>query len=241
MKSYYKLKHLPEVIPTALPSFWNVSENKQIVEGKIHKSLEIEPTETMGGMNYKLIIAGGGYNKARCTDKLIKAMTLLPENYILVFTGMNSDSKKLDEFKLKTEIRGIAHRIVNLGYLEYNELLTLFSISDAGVLLYKNDGIGNFYQCPGRLTEYLNAGLKFITSNFTGLELLCCKYNIGIPVNPESTKEIAKGLIELCERDSKKLDLDRFRLKELSRTLFSYNNQAEKLYEFIIDNHKMNG
>ena len=81
-----------------------------------------------------------------------------------------------------------------MPFVPFKQLLEYAVNADIGILLYPNDRIGNFYQCPERLTEYAACRLPLVTSNFPVLENLVLKFGIGKTCNPCDASEIAQAV-----------------------------------------------
>jgi glycosyltransferase involved in cell wall biosynthesis len=96
----------------------------------------------------------------------------------------------MDRFKLR-------ERVVRLPRCGFADMLSWSVNADAGVLLYRNNDLGNFFTAPGRLTEYLACGLPVIGTNHTGLENLILRYDLGVAVDSAKPRRIADGLLEL--------------------------------------------
>jgi glycosyltransferase involved in cell wall biosynthesis len=92
---------------------------------------------------------------------------------------------------------GVRDRVLMLPPLDYASLLTYTANADAGVLLYDNNDLGNYFTSPGRLTEYLACGLPVLASRFAGLESLVYRYGIGECVDASDPKSIAIGITKL--------------------------------------------
>jgi glycosyltransferase involved in cell wall biosynthesis len=118
-------------------------------------------------------------------------------------------------------------------YEPFDKLLEYAANADVGILLYPNDGIGNFYQYPGRLTEYAVCGLPFVASNYPGFESLKTKYRIGATCNPYDPKSIASAIIEICGND----DYQREEMRRSVRRVFvenlAYEHEAGHLLEAV--------
>lgn len=221
MCSSYRLRDMPAVVRTALPSWWPIPTFDASVRQKIISQL---PAAQRDGCC--LILHQGQYSNVRCTRELIQAMTMLPSNYILVFTGVDRESEafvKGHEFVIDS---GVEPRVAYIDRLPFNELLRYTAACDIGVLLYPNDGVGNFYQAPGRLTEYLRAGLPILTSEFPGFELLVIKHRLGCCCNSSSPKSISRGIKEIWEHSDEKMNSRRKRLRELAESTFTYEAGA---------------
>ncbi|MFT5701685.1 MAG: glycosyltransferase involved in cell wall biosynthesis [Desulforhopalus sp.] len=221
MKSYYNLETMPDVIQTALPKEWPLPSWDDTLRAELLAFAEIDFQEG------RLVAVGGGYSSVRCTEQLIEAMTLLPKNYRFIFTGLSSEGHEALQ----------RHKVINLAIilerLSFQKLLRHYAVCDAGLLLYANDGIGNYYQAPGRLTEYMSVGLPFVASNFPNFELLSLKYNLGKVCNTEDPEDIARTIQEVCDVTVRERENNRNRLQELSRTVFSYEKNFSPLVEML--------
>lgn len=93
--------------------------------------------------------------------------------------------------------RPLGPRVVRLPRLDFCRLLEYSVCCDARVLLYANNDLGNFFQCPGRLTEYLACGLPLLASNFTGLSSLVSRCGVGVAVDADGPQASARGITEL--------------------------------------------
>lgn len=226
MKSYYGLDHEPVVVRTALPAWWNIPPRNDEQRHRI-----LETAGVADRSEAVIIVAGGPYRDDRMSPQLMEAFARLPGNHVLVFNGMGMEKGGGNRTACEQKMQevGVRERVVFLERLSFADLLGLYSAGDVGVMLYPNDGVGHFYQCPGRLSEYLRGGLRIVTCNFPGLELLMLKYGIGEVCNPEKPEEIA---VALCSAGEKAAPL-RPRTLELANDEFVYEKTASVLEEIV--------
>ncbi len=137
-----------------------------------------------------------GFHPRRMVPQLFEALSTLPERFRLVMTGARDGSVDPDAAWLARKL-GIAGRVIALPRLDYRTMLEYTASSDAGVLLYANNDLGNFFQAPGRLTEYLACGLPVVASRFTGLENLVLRYGIGRCAEPGDPTRLAEAILAL--------------------------------------------
>lgn len=226
MKSHYGLKYMPAVVRTALPNWWPIPDRSIEVRKEILRHAGMDDSEDV-----IIIVAGGAYRADRMSPQLLQAFARLPENFIIVFNGPDMEEGggcKIDcENKMKE--LGITSRVVCMGGLSFNELLSLYSAAEIGILLYPNDGVGHYYQCPGRFSEYLRCGLSLVSSNFMGLELLTLKYNLGAICDSEDPSSIYKALLAT----GKTTKVNRSHIITTAETEFVYEKEAVVLDRII--------
>lgn len=229
LKKLYRVKEqvLTEVLPTYLPSDTPIYSRDRKLR---HRYLsELLASRRFKEEQYRLVVMGGSYSPVRCSAEVVKALTLLPENYIAVFTGMDDENRWGGVRRQLTKLK-LLERCLFLPQLNFHELLKLYASCDVGILLYPDDGIGNYYQCPGRFTEYLGQGLPIVTSNFVGLELLTIKYRLGEAVDPGSPTEIAAALQKLTGLPDDEILARRKRLIRTVHESFTYEQNAERVF-----------
>jgi hypothetical protein len=181
LASHYGLKKPPLILPTALPRDWPFP--KKGGRAALLKRLGL-PKDSV------LILHQGAYSELRCGAQILQALRLLPERFKLLFTQATQPPPHSE---------GLLERLRLLPSLDYGGLLELCADCDLALLLYPNDGIGNFYQSPGRMTECAGSGLPVLASRFPGLELLFSRHPLGGLCDPESPRDIALG-IRRCAR-----------------------------------------
>lgn len=219
LQSNYALAGRPITIPTALPRDWPVGI--RTAEGRTISGRAIAEEEV-------LLLHLGGYAINRCTPALLDAVAKLEARYRLVFTGSPPGSGSHQKIMEHAHRLGIADRMILLPFLSYQEVFQLIADSDLGILLYPDDGVGNFYQSPGRLTEFAASGVPIITSRFPGLQNLLFQHPMGSTADPTSSEEIARAIREATARHPRSLETN-LRIRSLFRDKLAYEINAPRL------------
>jgi glycosyltransferase involved in cell wall biosynthesis len=174
-------------IPIMLPGCWPFPPRNEALRA-----------EMCGGKdnNSFVLILHGGYGEIRMVPELFEALSLLPKRFRLVMFDREHRQEEVDR---KLNELGITERVVRYPRMNVLQLARYTVNADAGVLLYQNNDLGNFFTAPGRLTEYVGAGLPVIATNHTGLENLVWRYKLGVTVDSTKPAKLAEGIISLAE------------------------------------------
>ncbi len=230
MASHYKLRQMPEVIRTALPSWWSIPKRDDNYRQDLLRKANLQGVDQP-----LLIVAGGPYSERRMSPQLLEALAFLPNNYAVIFTDMRVGSSQRIKCEFQINKLSLEHRVLMFDSFSYEKLLRLYAVCDIGVLLYPNNAIGNYYQAPGRLTEFLFTGLAITASNFPGLELLISKYKLGTVANPYDSQDIAQSITSLIPFISALRSEERERIINEFKLEFSYEKQAQVVFSKIFD------
>lgn len=167
-----------------------------------------------------VLILHGGYGEIRMVPELFEALAMLPKEFRLVMFDREHRKSEVDH---KLSELGIADRVVRYPRTNVLQLARYTVNADTGVLLYQNNDLGNFFTAPGRLTEYVGAGLPVIATNHTGLENLVWRYNLGVTTDSTKPAELAEGIKELAElRRQNQLRSDVLRQAFLDKLAFDH-------------------
>lgn len=208
LRAHYRLRCPILISPPNLPASWPVPPRSEELRSEMAGA---------AGQDAFLLRLHGGFSERRSTAQLFEALALLPPRFRLVMSAGGAPADRL--------IRnlGIADRVVILPPLDYAGMLAYTASSDVGVLLYGNNDLGNYFQAPGRLTEYLACGLPVLAPRYAGLENLVLRYGIGRSVNPANPASIAAGLLDL-ERDVRSGSATPAGIRRLFEAHFAYEH-----------------
>lgn len=191
IQSLYGLKEAPHTVPTGLLTDWPVPRRSAARRDRL---LALSRAPLAHEEESVLIIHQGPLRKNRCGMELLRSLESLPLHYRLVVTGMTGS--ELERFAVG--ISGeICDRVILPGNVNFQDLLEVTASCDIGVLLYPNDGIGNFFQAPGRLSENGRAAIPSIASQFPPFEKVASELGFLKLCDPTSPKDISRALLAL--------------------------------------------
>ncbi len=179
----------------------------------------------------KLILFQGWFCEERNLATLVNGMTLLDNDYYLLFMGYGDYINELLDMAKDLGIKG---RIISVPAKTQAELLYYTSSADIGVIPYTTSNMKNLnhlYSSPNKLYEFIAAGLPVLASDLPFYRDVLGKYNNGIIRDFETPEGFAKGV-----KDIFAMDLDELRRNALAAYEdLNWDNEAEKLKEIYED------
>jgi glycosyltransferase involved in cell wall biosynthesis len=165
----------------------------------------------------KIILSVGSDQPNKNVDTIIKVMTRLPDNYILVRIGRTSSTKAL--------IHGLSleGRVILKEKLGEQELADIYRGSD--LLLFPSlfEGFGS------PVVEAMASGLPFIVSNRGALPEVAG--SAGVISDPLDVDYMVERILDIIEDESK---MKRFRKLSTERaTFFSMDNQYKQIVDAL--------
>jgi glycosyltransferase involved in cell wall biosynthesis len=227
MASSYQLRRPPLVVRTSLPSDWPLPVGADRWRAEL--SQRVQPAD--GPVRF--ILHHGAMTPLRCSDQVLDALALLPGRMVLVCTAMAETSASFRQWAPRIEARGLTSRVICLPRLSFSDLGALTEAADVGLLLYVDDGIGNFYQAPGRLAQFMRAGVPVVISKFPGLELLSLKYGTGRACLASDPQDVADAIAALADRSDEQKVSEAHRLRELALGPLAFDIDAARIEEVV--------
>lgn len=229
MASNYSLSQVPIVVRTSLPAAWPTPDRDPAIRKDLLASLGLEDLP-----KWTLVLHQGAFSDMRCSETLLRALALLPRDYLVVFTGTPPNSLAEQLARNAARNLGLHGRLIFANREPFDELLRITASCDVGTLLYPDDGIGNFFQAPGRLTEYIGCGIPIIASHFPGLELVVLKYDLGRVCDSQDPSSIAEALQLIGVRSKQRQESERVRLTSIAKGELSYDSMAARIETYLL-------
>jgi glycosyltransferase involved in cell wall biosynthesis len=226
MATSYRLPRLPVIVRTSLPSDWPVPAGSSRWRAELMARVGADGSA-------RFILHHGAMTSLRCSKQVLDAIALLPSRMFLICTGMAESSDAYRKWQPAISARGLTDRVICLPRLSFEDLASLTAAVDVGLLLYANDGIGNFYQAPGRLAQFMRAGVPVVLSNFPGLELLTLKYGLGTAVDASDAPGLAAAIVGLADRCDHQRASEGDRLRALAVGPLAYDVDAVRIDRIV--------
>jgi glycosyltransferase involved in cell wall biosynthesis len=167
MQSFYGLRENPLCIP-----------NFPLREERAPERNAALRRELLGEKGRILLICPSAVSPGRLHMELIRAMSLLPEEYRLVtFRGSGPYARQCESL---VETSGLEERVKLFDPCPYDQLAAFLSCADVAVILNDWKGSSGYWMAnSGRLANCLSASVPVVTSDVPNLESLVYKWNLG--------------------------------------------------------------
>ena len=165
---------------------------RPVATGKLRAILELPD-------DCRIVLYEGQLMQGRWLDNLIRSSRFLPDNSVLVFMG-----RKLPWWDEVAEPLladpELAVRVRVMSHVPHAELLDYVADADVGVIIY-DDKVRNNYLCaPGKLSDYILAGVPVICPDFPTIGPTIRRYAIGAVFTNPDTETIANAINEVLSR-----------------------------------------
>lgn len=176
----------------------------------------------------KIVLYEGIIKRFRCLPELIGALRYLPADIYLVIMG-HFDLEYESEFKRIIAESETMQRIILLPPVSYDELLEYISGADLGVAIYTNENRNNYFCAPGKISDYVIAGIPLIAPSYPSIQNTIEENGIGICYETVNSKSIADAIVKVFEYPNDHWALS---LKKASQTLV-WETQASTLVNTV--------
>jgi glycosyltransferase involved in cell wall biosynthesis len=172
----------------------------------------------------------GGIGRARCINEIVEAATMLAEGHVIVIVGRIEEGYDLDGVIRSFGVEDKVHYYGCVPTIE--DLRSLTGSADLGLQLQFNTGLNAYYCAPGKLFQYLAAGLPVVASNFPGMIEIVEGEEVGLCVDPESPRAIAAAINMILDDDALRRRMSATALR-VAKEKYCFEVEGNKLLDAI--------
>ncbi len=152
---------------------------------KIYNDVEVKKQNET-----KVIMYQGAINPSRGLDKIIPAMKHI-NNAELWIAGQGP---KLSEYKQLTKNLALENKVKFLGNLIPDKLRLITRNADVGLSIEENNGLSYFYSLPNKVSDYIQAKVPIVVSNFPEMSKIVKNYHVGEVIENHSEEELIEKI-----------------------------------------------
>lgn len=154
----------------------------------------------------RIILYQGAINPSRGLDKVIPAMRSI-ENAELWIAGDGPQKENYEKLTEKLQLNG---KIKFLGKIEPDELRKITAKADVGLSIEENNGLSYYYSLPNKVSDYIQAGVPVVVSDFPEMKKVVEKFGVGEMISNHSEEELSEKIKTVLEhgKDFYKAQLD---------------------------------
>ena len=146
----------------------------------------------------RIVLYQGVIEADRGLLNAVAALTFLSESTLLVILGYGAGKAELQERALELKV---SDRVLIMPPVPQPELMSYTRDADIGIIPLL-DVKSHSYACPGKLFEYIAAGLPLVVSDMPDLKRIVQKYGLGEVYAWNSVEGLATALSKLLNNDS---------------------------------------
>ena len=151
--------------------------------------VKIENSQNYSEINLmKIILYQGVINPSRGLDKMIPAMKEIENAEFWIY----GDGPKKGEYLALTKALGLEDKVKFLGKLLPEKLREITKKADVGLSIEENNGLSYFYSMPNKVSDYIQARIPVVVSNFPEMGKVIDRFQVGEKIN--SHDELAEKI-----------------------------------------------
>ncbi len=131
----------------------------------------------------------GAVNEGRSFETLIPAMKNVDAPLFIY-----GDGNFIEQTKSLIKENELADKVILKGKLQPEELKHITSQAFAGVTLFENNGLSNYYSLANRFFDYIQAGVPQVCVNYPSYRQINKEYDVALLIPDTSEKSIAEGM-----------------------------------------------
>ena len=148
----------------------------------------------------KIILYEGYIQDGRWLDILVESLLFLSDDTKLVFIGRMDMMWWDRNIKPLLEQPEISNKLMVVPWINHNEILDYVSDANVGIIIYDDSVRNNIYCEPGKLSDYIFAGVPVVAPSFPTIAPVIEHYKIGSvfkKADPESIAEAIKHVLSI--------------------------------------------
>lgn len=145
----------------------------------------------------KVVLYQGMLSDGRWLDRLVASAKYFRDDAILVLMGKKQQPWWSDNIEPLLHDPAVSDRVVVLESVPHEMVFSYARASSVGVVIYDDLVLNNIYCEPGKLGDFVHAGVPVIAPAFPSIKSVVEENNLGITFSDYSSRGIASAVNEL--------------------------------------------
>jgi glycosyltransferase involved in cell wall biosynthesis len=146
-----------------------------------------------------VVLYEGMLTNGRWLDRLLRAAPLLPEHSHLVLMGKIDNAHGWWDSSMAVLLQDpvVRDRVSVLPWVKPHEVMGYVSGADVGVITYDDSCRNNYFCAPGKLSDYVLAGVPIVAPAFPSIGPVIERYGIGTTFESPEPPTIARAVARI--------------------------------------------
>lgn len=218
-----------------VPKFkWGYTVNQPIadefrkmynVQYDVIRNVTVKQPLTIPSKTEKYILYQGAVNEGRCFETLIPAMKEVDAPLIIC-----GDGNFMQQARELVKQHALDKKVLFKGKITPEALKEFTQNAWAGVTLFENNGLSNYYSLGNRFFDYIHSGLPQLCVNYPVYKEINNLCPVAVLIDDTSPETIARGLNTLLHDQPLYMTLQQNCLK--AREVLNWQEESKKLAAF---------